>query len=169
MAKFGDLLQQAKESGAMGDTVIPDGDFTLEVTKSNWNDKGDGSMGLLIKVVGDEEGDDLPEDDEAHNATSWTNLYFSEKAAGISFRTLKQLGFDEDYLAQSESGESIAEAAVGIQFSASVGHRNWGKDDERVSNEFKGIQVVVPPAVGAVAPDPTDATQPASEPEEEPF
>ncbi len=156
MPKFGDLLQQAKDSGAMGDTVIPDGDFTLEVTKSNWKDQGDGSMGLLIKVVGDEEGQPLPDDDDANGVNSWTNLYFSEKAAGISFRTLKQLGFDETFLANSESGQEIADAAVGIVFSASVGHRNWGKEGDRVSNEFKGITVITPPSVGGVAVDPTD-------------
>lgn len=155
MPNFGDLLKQAKESGAMGDTVIPDGDFTLEVTKSNWKDTGDGSMGLLVKVVGDEDGQPLPEDDEAANVASWTNLYFSEKAAGISFRQLKAFGFDEDFLANSESGQEIADAAVGIVFTASVGHRNWGKEGDRVSNEFKGIQVITPPSVGAVASDPT--------------
>lgn len=155
MAKFGDLLQQAKDSGALGDTVIPDGDFTLEVTKSNWKDKND-SMGLLVKVVGDDEGQPLADDDEANGVSSWTNLYFSEKAAGISFRFLKSLGFDEDFLANSESGEDIANAATGIQFTASVGHRTWGKDGDRVSNEFKAVTVVVPPAVGGVASDPTD-------------
>lgn len=166
MGTFGDLLKQAKESGAMGDTVIPDGDFTLEVTKANWKDKGDGSMGLLVKVVGDEEGQPLPDGDEADGVASWTNLYFSEKAAGISFRLLKQLGFDEDFLANSDSGQEIADAAPGIVFTASVGHRNWGDNDSRCSNEFKGIAVVVPPAVGGVAVDPT-AADPASE--EEPF
>jgi hypothetical protein len=140
----------------MGDTVIPDGDFTLEVTKSNWKDQGDGSMGLLIKVVGDDEGQPLPDDDEAAGVNSWTNLYFSEKAAGISFRTLKQLGFDETFLAQSESGQEIADAAVGIVFTASVGHRTWGKDGDRVSNEFKAITVVTPPSVGGVSVDPTE-------------
>ncbi len=150
MAQFGDLLKQAKESGAMGDAVIPDGDFTLEVTKTNFNDKdGKESIGLLWKVLATDEGEDIPEDDEAHNAVGWTNLYFSPAAAGISFRQLKQFGFDETYLAESESVEQVAEAAKGIQITASVGHRFWGTDNDRCSNEFKGITVVVPPAVGA--------------------
>lgn len=157
MAKFGDLLQQAKDSGAMGDTVIPDGDYLLEITKANWKDDGDGSMGLLIKVLADDEGNELPEGDEARNVSSWTNLYFSPKAAGISFRQLKSFGFDESFLANTESGQEIADNAAGIQFTASVGHRTWGKDGDRVSNEFKQITVVVPPAVGGVSVDPTDA------------
>jgi hypothetical protein len=155
--KFGDLLKEAKESGAMGDTIIPDGDFTLEVTKTNCKDPEEGPIGLLVKVIGDEDGNELPEGDEAKNVTTWVNLYFSEKAAGISFRTLKQLGFDEQFLAESEDAESIANAAQGIRFAASVGHRTWGKENDRNSNEFKGIRVIVPPAVGGTAADPTPA------------
>jgi hypothetical protein len=165
MPKFGDLLKQAKESGAFGDTIIPDGDFLLEITKTNCKDPKEGPIGLFIKVVGDEDGQPLPEDDEANGATAWTNLYFSEAAAGISFRTLTQFGFDETFLAESEDAESIANAAQGIVFQATVEHRKWGKNNDRLSNDFKQITVVTPPSVGAVAPDPT---LPFSE-DEEPF
>lgn len=162
--KFGDILKEAKESGAMGDTVIPDGDFLLEITKSNCKDPEEGPIGLLVKVVGDDEGNALSPDDEANGAAAWINLYFSEKAAPISFRQLKSFGFDESFLAESESAEEIANAAVGIRFTASVGHRNWGSEGTRTSNEFKGVEVVTPPAVGS---SPVDPTEP--EDNEEPF
>jgi hypothetical protein len=162
--KFGDLLKQAKESGAMGDTVIPDGDFLLEVVKTNCKDPAEGPIGLLVKVVGDEEGQPLPEGDEANGVVSWINLYFSEKAAPISFRQLKAFGFEEDFLANSESAQVIADAATGIRFTASVGHRNWGDNGSRTSNEFKGVTVVVPPSVGGVEADPqTEAEGPEDE------
>lgn len=154
--KFGDLLKEAKASGAMGDSIIPDGDFLLEITKTNCKDPEEGPIGLLVKVIGDEDGNELPDGDDAKDVTTWINLYFSEAAAGISFRQLKQFGFEESFLAESESAESIANAAQGIRFTASVGHRVWGKEKDRVSNEFKGVTVVVPPAVGGVAADPTD-------------
>lgn len=161
MAKFGDLLKQAKESGAMGDTIIPDGDFLLEITKTNCKDPEEGPIGLLVKVIAEEDGTPLADDDEAKNVASWINLYFSEAAAGISFRQLKQFGFDETFLAESEDAQSIADAALGIQFTASVGHRTWGKENDRVSNEFKAVTVITPPAVGSV---PVEAVV-----EEEPF
>lgn len=164
--KFGDLLKQAKESGAMGDTVIPDGDFLLEITKTNCKDPEEGPIGLLVKVIGDEEGNPLPEGDEAAGVVSWVNLYFSEKAAPISFRQLKDFGFDEDFLAESDDAGVIADAALGIRFTASVGHRNWGKEKDRVSNEFKSITVVTPPAVGGRSVDPQTA---APEPEDEAY
>jgi hypothetical protein len=157
--KFGDLLKQAKESGAMGDTVIPDGDFLLEITKTNCKDPEEGPIGLLIKVIGDEDGNELPDGDEAKNVTSWANLYFSEAAAPISFRQLKDFGFTEEFLANSEDAESIANLAQGIKFTASVGHRNWGKEKDRVSNEFKGVKIVAGPAGQDVDPTPQDSDE----------
>ena len=159
--KFGDLLKQAKDSGAMGDAVIPDGDFLLEVINTNCKDPEEGPIGLQLAVLGGEDGP-LPEDDPAAKAKTWINLYFSEKAAPISFRQLKDLGFDEDFLANSDSAEAIAEAAKGIKFTASVGHRNWGDNGERCNNTLKGVTVVVGPAVGL---DP----QSSDEDPEEPF
>ena len=147
----------------MGDTVIPDGDFTLEITKTNCKDPAEGPIGLLVKVVGDENGGALPEGDEANGVVSWVNLYFSEKAAPISFRQLKDFGFDEGFLAESEDAQSIADAATGIKFTASVGHRNWGKDGDRTSNEFKAIKVIAPPAVGGRSLDPQTPAPEADE------
>jgi hypothetical protein len=146
---FGALYQKAKDEGSF-DTVIPDGDFRLEITRANGTDKdGKPRIGAQFKVIAAEGGEALPEDDEALGVATWDNFHFTEKSAAISFRRLRELGLDDDWLAESETPEQIAEALVGIVIDASVGHRRWGKDNENTSNTFKSIVVVTPPAVGA--------------------
>ncbi len=144
---FGALYKQAKEDGAFDD-VLPEGDFVLTLVKANSKPtkKGDEQIGVQAKVTGG-----VDESDPVFGKTTWLNLNFSEKAAPISFRQLKSWGFSDDYLAESESAEAIAEAIPGIVLDATVKQRTWGSNDENVSNDVKVHAVVVPPAVGAAS------------------
>lgn len=143
---FGALFQKAKDDGAFDD-VIPDGDFHVEIKRANakTTQKGDDSIGVQFKVVG-------PDDDPAKGKTTWLNLNFSEKAAPISFRQLREWGVSEDFLNASERVDDVAEVLPGIVLDVQVGHRNWGANDENVNNTFKVYEVLVPPAAGAAAP-----------------
>lgn len=144
---FGALYKQAKEDGAFDD-VLPEGDFHLTLVKANSKEtkKGDASIGVQAKVTGG-----VDESDPVFGKTTWLNLNFSEKAAPISFRQLKAWGFSDDYLAESESADAIAEAIPGIVLDATVKQRSWGNNDENVSNDIKVHAVLTPPAVGAAA------------------
>lgn len=148
---FGDLYKKAKAEGAFSD-LIPDGDFRLEIKRANGGEaksSGNPRIGVQFLVLGAEGGEELPDDDEAKGASSWLNLNFSEKAAPISFRQLREWGLDDEWLQESESVEQIAEALVGIVFDATVGNRSWGKDNENTDNTIKVLEIVVPPATGA--------------------
>ena len=147
---FGALYKKAKDDGAFDD-VLPDGDFRVEIKRANAKEtkKGDSSIGVQFKIIGEEGGAPIPDDDPAKGKTTWLNLNFSEKAAPISFRQLRDWGFDDEWLSESESAEQIAEALTGIVLDASVGHRNWGANDENVNNTLKVGAVVTPPTVGA--------------------
>lgn len=149
--RFGELFEKAKEEGAL-QSLIPDGDFQLECTHANGNTSKEGvdRIGLLWKVKANSDGSPLDDEDPAHNASGWQNLSFSEKAAAISMRQLKALGLTDEFLASSESPEEVAEACIGIVIDASVGHRNWGKDGENTSNDFKVAEVLVPPVLPEV-------------------
>lgn len=148
---LGALYKKAKDDGAFSD-VIPDGDFRLKILRANAGEaKASGAprLGVQFKVTGDEDGQPLHDDDEAKDASSWVNLNFSDKAAPISFRQLREWGFDDEWLSETETVQQIADALLGIEIAATVGHRNWGKNEENVDNTIKVLYIVTPPAVGA--------------------
>lgn len=157
---FGGLFKEAKAAGSF-DSTLPDGDFVLRVIRANakTKDSGQVSFGLQLEVVQSEVEDDI-------GKKTWTNLYFTEAAAPISFRFLTDIGLDESFIEQAETPDEVAQATVGVEFDAEVGHRNWGKNGENVSNTFKIVGVVTPPAVGG-APDPSEAVTDVED--EEPF
>lgn len=147
---FGALYKQAKEDGAFDD-VLPEGDFHLTLVRANGKENaknGNISIGVQAKITG---GEGLDKDDPAFGKTAWLNLYFTDKAAPISFRQLKSWGFSDEFLAESESVEQIAEAIPGIVLDATVTVRNWGQNDENTANDIKVHEVLTPPAVGAAA------------------
>ena len=156
---FGGLFKQAKASGAF-DNTLPDGDFVLRIIKANAKVKtnGEDSMGFQVEVIKSEVEDDI-------GRKTWTNLHFSEAAAPISFRWLTDLGLSEEFIESAESADQVAQAVVGVEFDCEVGHRNWGKGGENVSNTFKIVSVLTPPAVGS---DPSQAVSDV-DPEDDPF
>lgn len=171
--KFGDLYKQAKADGSFDD-VIEQGDFTLEVVRANSSptQKGDEQIGILFEVKGGPENTDLPDDDAAKGTKGWVNLNFSEKAAPISLKFLRNIGVPDEVLDEAESGKDIAEILPGTVVDATVTHRTWGKDDENTAMNLAIHNVLVPPAVAGVV-DPTPAKPKAkakaAPADEEPF
>lgn len=156
MTTFGDLYTQAKKEGSFG-SVLPEGDFVLRVIRAK-SDAKEGKpprIGFQVEVIRAEDDGDL-------GSKAWSNLYFSEKAAPISFRFLGELGLSDDFISAAASADEVAEALVGVEFDAEVSIRTWGKDNDQESNNFKVVELVTPPLVGAVP------TKPAVE-DEEPF
>lgn len=139
---FGGLFKQAKESGALG-SVFPEGDYILEVVgynvKEGKNGKPD-SIGLQLEAV----ETTVP---ETQGRKSWTNLHFTEKALPISYRFLIDVGLPESFIEQAESAEEIAQALVGVRFDAEVSVRESGQDKKFINNNFKIVDVPVPPVV----------------------
>ncbi len=161
---FGALAKKAKEDGAFDD-VIPDGDFHLKVAQANAPAEKPGKaprIGVRFVVVG---GEGVTKDDPAFGKGAWVNLHFSEKAAPISFRQLKSWGFSEEFLEGTETPQQIADALPGIVLDATVGHRNWGTDDENTDNTVKVHEVLTPPAVGGVEAQPAKAEEASAEDE----
>lgn len=153
---FGALAKKAKEDGAFDD-VIPDGDFHLKVASSNAPPEKPGKaprIGVRFVVVS---SPDVAEDDPVLGKGAWVNLYFSEKAAPISFRQLKSWGLSQEWLEETETPQQIADALLGVVVDATVGHRNWGTDDENTDNTIKVHEVLVPPAVGGVVDEAPEA------------
>ncbi len=145
---FGDLLAQAKKEGA-GGAVLPEGDFVLRIVKAT-SDAKEGKaprIGLQLEIIRSDVEDDV-------GTKAWWNLYFSEKAAPISVRQLGELGLSDVFLAGTHGADEVADALVGVEFDAEVSIRTWGKDNDQTSNNFKVVELVTPPAVGA---NPTDA------------
>lgn len=158
---MGGMRQQAIADGAF-DNVLPDGDFVLRIIKGNGKRKADGTptIGLQLEVVRSEVTEDI-------GKKTWWNLYFTEKALPISFRNLSDLGLSDEFVDNSGEPQELADALVGVEFDAEVSHRNWGKNGENVSNNFKIVELVTPPAVGAGV-DPSEAVSDFPE-DEEPF
>ena len=144
-SSFGDIFAQAKASGAF-DTTVPDGIFVLEIAKGNgkFKDNGEPTIGLHLKIVAVDP--ELGDDSDIGKGT-WLNLHFSEKAAPISFRQLVQFGLTEEFIQATAEPQDVANALIGVRVLTDVGHRNWGKGGENVSNTFKIIELVTPPVV----------------------
>lgn len=144
MPTFGELAKQAAASGGT-DEIIPDGDFVVRIERANagTSNSGDDRIGVMLKVVGaDPDDEPLADDDPALGATSWINLYFSEKAFPISLKQLKEFGLSDSFIEQSDSAEQVADALVGTELVASIGHRTWGTDGDRTDNTIKVRHVV---------------------------
>lgn len=167
MTTFGELFQAAKKDGAGGD-VLPEGDFAIKVIRAKADQK-DGKpprIGLQLEIVGaavlDDEGQthwtEDAEEDDAIGRKAWSNIYFTEKAAPISFRFLGDLGLSDEFIAGSSDVADVADALVGVVFTAGVSVRSWGRDGDQKSNAFKVSELVTPPSIGSGA-DPTLADE----------
>ena len=157
--KFGELYKSAQEAGAI-QQVLPDGDFIIECINGNagTTQAGDDKIGLQFQINGPEESfsDTINNEgnvvrDPARGAKAWFNLTFGEKAANISMRQLKDFGLTDAFLESAETAEDVANALKGVVLDVEVGHRNWGKNGENVSNTFKVHEVVVAPVLPAVS------------------
>jgi hypothetical protein len=145
---FGELFKTAQKEGSFG-SVLPEGDFVLRVIRAK-SDAKEGKaprIGFQVEVIRAEDDGDL-------GSKAWSNLYFTEKAAPISFRFLGELGLSDDYIESAESADIVAQALIGVEFDAEVSVRTWGKDNDQQSNNFKVVELVTAPVVGAVPTKP---------------
>lgn len=137
--QFSDLLAKAKESGALGGGVIPEGEYDLEASIVNVKTVKSGpSLSVLWKVL-----DRGP----LENSTGWQNFYFSDKAIGISMRSLNTI-LGEDGVAAAagdlelaDALEALAVALKGRKSHAKVGIEE-GKDGYDDKNKFRHVAAV---------------------------
>ena len=104
---FGELLQQAKDAGAVTSTP-DDGDYTLRVVGANAGDtkKGYPRFGIQWEIEGG----------PASGNRFWTNISFSDNPTNvaISFRQFREMGMGEDYFASNPDKEAVKERILQV-------------------------------------------------------
>jgi hypothetical protein len=141
-----EMLDQYKNEEV---AVLPDGEYTLEVTKCSVKDIKDGE-GLMpiYKVVGGP---------HAGQTAMLGTISLTPKSANIFFRTMKGFGLDKDFFATVQGLKEVAPVLVGRVIKAEVNSRPWKGEDR---NQFAGIGTLELVAVGAS--DPSLPTAPAA-------
>ena len=148
-----DLLQQAEDAGFGG--ILSDGVYQLSVGAVNFKARQDGGakLGIQFKVVS---GPDT--------GSSWynTNLIPGGKGNGFFFELLNDLGIPNEHILQlaplasdlTQLVEHIKRTTAGQVFTATVGSRTWGTNNDKTDNTFKfgGAAAAPAAAVPAAAP-----------------
>lgn len=153
---FNALMQQAKAEGFGPRETLPDGDYLIQAKTSKvskTNGGGKDQIGVRWVVL---EGP-LAGRDFWENQTITTD---SPKAMGMFFRWAAKFGMDGEFWARQPQ-PSLAEVAGNIQdvvLYATIGHRVWGKNQDKVDNT---ITVIENRGKGGIAPA---AQVPASAP-----
>lgn len=130
-----DMLAQYKNEEV---SLLPEGEYTLEVTRCTVKDikNGEGLM-PIYKVIGGP---------EAGKTAMLGTISLTENSANIFFRTMKGFGLDKDFFATVGTLKEVAPLLVGRIIKAQIGTRPWKGEDR---NQFASIGSLSLESLGA--------------------